>query len=64
MMRYVDPSHADMSPANPSQMCLLREKAHLKKNFSPAGETETLVPGTYYLTNVDDMFRRAYEIKA
>ena len=46
------------------QMCLLREKAHLKKNFSPAGAVETLAPGTYYLTEVDDMFRRKYEIKA
>ena len=46
------------------QMCLLREKAHLQKNFSPAGSTDDLVPGTYYLTNVDDMFRRQYSVKA
>jgi len=45
-------------------MCGLREKAHLKKNFTPAGNAETIVPGTYYLTNVDDMFRRKYEVKA
>lgn len=45
-------------------MCLLREKAHLKKNFSPAGSTETIIPGTYYLTEVDDMYRRKYDIKA
>ena len=45
-------------------MCLLREKAHLKKDFSPVGQVETITPGTYYLTNVDDMFRRKYEIKA
>jgi hydroxymethylglutaryl-CoA synthase len=45
-------------------MCLLREKAHLQKDFSPAGQVETLLPGTYYLTKVDDMFRRKYEIKA
>lgn len=46
------------------QMCSLREKAHLQKNFSPAGNPETIVPGTYYLTHVDDMFRRKYEVKA
>lgn len=45
-------------------MCLLREKAHLQKNFVPKGNPETIVPGTYYLTEVDEMFRRKYEIKA
>ena len=45
-------------------MCLLREKAHLQKNFTPAGSTDALVPGTYYLTEVDDMYRRKYDIKA
>lgn len=46
------------------EMCLLREKAHLKKDFKPVGSTDALLPGTYYLTEVDDMFRRKYEIKA
>jgi hydroxymethylglutaryl-CoA synthase len=45
-------------------MCILREHAHLKKNFKPTGNTDTLFPGTYYLTEIDDMFRRKYEIKA
>ena len=45
-------------------MCLLREKAHLKKDYRPAGNPDTLFPGTYYLTDVDDMYRRKYEIKA
>jgi hydroxymethylglutaryl-CoA synthase len=44
-------------------MCNLREKAHLKKNFKPEGSTDDIVPGTYYLTDVDDMFRRTYAIK-
>jgi hydroxymethylglutaryl-CoA synthase len=44
-------------------MCNLREKAHLQKNYTPTGKTDGLFPGTYYLTNVDDMFRRSYEIK-
>ncbi|EXJ94513.1 hydroxymethylglutaryl-CoA synthase [Capronia coronata CBS 617.96] len=46
------------------EMCMLREKAHLKKDFKPVGDVEHLLPGTYYLTEVDDMFRRKYEIKA
>ncbi|KIW08430.1 hydroxymethylglutaryl-CoA synthase [Verruconis gallopava] len=44
------------------EMCNLREKAHLQKNYTPAGATDTLFPGTYYLTHIDDMFRRTYAI--
>ena len=53
-----------VAPEVYDEMCLLREKAHLKKDFKPVGNTETLLPGTYYLTEVDDMFRRKYEVKA
>ncbi|KAF2280298.1 hydroxymethylglutaryl-CoA synthase [Westerdykella ornata] len=45
------------------EMCNLREKAHLQKDYTPVGQTETLFPGTYYLTGIDSMFRRTYEIK-
>jgi len=44
-------------------MCNLREKAHLQKGYTPQGDPSNLFPGTYYLTNVDDMFRRTYKIK-
>ncbi|KAJ5793094.1 uncharacterized protein N7503_009072 [Penicillium pulvis] len=53
-----------LTPAAYDEMCKLREHAHLQKNFKPSGSTETILPGTYYLTEVDDMFRRKYEIKA
>jgi hydroxymethylglutaryl-CoA synthase len=53
-----------VAPEVYDDMCLLREKAHLKKDFKPAGDVEHLVPGTYYLTQVDEMFRRNYDIKA
>lgn len=53
-----------VAPEMYDEMCLLREKAHLKKDFKPVGNTETLLPGTYYLTEVDDMYRRKYDIKA
>ena len=46
------------------QMCALREKAHLQKSYTPQGSPDTLFAGTYYLTGIDDMFRRTYEIKA
>ncbi|PSN67359.1 hydroxymethylglutaryl-CoA synthase [Corynespora cassiicola Philippines] len=50
-------------PQTYDDMCNLRERAHLKKNYTPEGSTDGLFPGTYYLTNVDDMFRRTYAIK-
>lgn len=45
-------------------MCGLREEAHLRKNFRPKGDPETLAKGTYYLVEVDEVFRRKYEIRA
>ncbi|KAF2425233.1 erg13, 3-hydroxy-3-methylglutaryl-CoA (HMG-CoA) synthase [Tothia fuscella] len=51
-------------PQTYDDMCNLREHAHLKKSYTPTGQVDTLFPGTYYLTNIDDMFRRAYEIKS
>ncbi|MCJ1300414.1 3-hydroxy-3-methylglutaryl coenzyme A synthase [Hypocenomyce scalaris] len=53
-----------VAPEVYDEMCLLREEAHLQKNFSPKGSPDTITKGTYYLTEVDDMFRRKYEIKA
>lgn len=41
----------------------LREAAHLQKNFKPTGSIETLTPGTYYLTEVDDRYHRTYAVK-
>ncbi|KAK4542157.1 hypothetical protein LTR36_007004 [Oleoguttula mirabilis] len=52
-----------VAPEVYDEMCNMRERAHLQKDYKPKGSPETIVPGTYYLTNVDDMFRRAYEIK-
>ena len=44
-------------------MCNLREEAHLKKNFTPQGNVDHMFPGTYYLTEIDDKFRRTYASK-
>lgn len=41
----------------------LREKAHLQKSYKPQGSIDTLVPGTYYLVEIDDKYRRLYEQK-
>ncbi|KAL4820871.1 hydroxymethylglutaryl-coenzyme A synthase C terminal-domain-containing protein [Aspergillus spinulosporus] len=53
-----------LSPSDYEAMCELREHAHLAKDFKPSGNPDTLFPGTYYLTEIDGMFRRKYEIKA
>ena len=45
-------------------MCTLREKAHLKNNYTPQGNVDNITKGTYYLVEVDEMFRRKYEVKA
>lgn len=39
-----------------------REKAHLKKDFEPQGSIDHLEKGTYYLTKIDDKFRRQYAV--
>lgn len=57
-------SRTVLAPEAYDEMCALRKQAHLQKNFKPTGSIETLQPGTYYLAEVDDMFRRHYEIKA
>lgn len=46
------------------QMCNMRKQAHLQKDYIPKGEVSTIVPGTYYLEKVDDMFKREYSVKA
>ncbi|KAI4166182.1 MAG: hypothetical protein LQ342_000068 [Letrouitia transgressa] len=55
--RVVDPQIYD-------EMCNLREKAHLQKEYTPTGNADTIVPGAYYLTGIDGMFRRQYVQKA
>lgn len=52
-----------VAPEVYDEMCNLRKKAHLQKDYKPTGEVSTIAPGTYYLENVDDMFKRFYSIK-
>ncbi|CUS23819.1 LAQU0S12e00738g1_1 [Lachancea quebecensis] len=40
----------------------LREDAHLKNGFKPKGSLEHLQSGVYYLTSVDEKFRREYAV--
>jgi len=51
-----------VAPEVYNEKCNLRKEAHLKPSYTPSGAVDTLFPGAYYLTNVDDKFRRTYEI--
>lgn len=51
------------SPAEYEAAIELREKAHLKSSFTPAGSIKQIPNGSYYLVNIDDKFRREYAIK-
>ncbi|PHH80541.1 hypothetical protein CDD80_1053 [Ophiocordyceps camponoti-rufipedis] len=50
-------------PETYDQMCELRKRAHLRKDYTPEGDVSTMTPGAYYLVKVDDMFKREYAIK-
>ncbi|KAM0185352.1 hypothetical protein ACHAPC_005212 [Botrytis cinerea] len=43
--------------------CALRKNAYGAKDFKPLGDVDSLAPGTYYLENVNDVYRRTYAIK-
>jgi len=58
------PANLNYIEINIKQYCELRKKAHLQKSFTPSGKVDTIAKGTYYLENVDEMFRRKYQIKA
>ncbi|EDO17779.1 hypothetical protein Kpol_541p22 [Vanderwaltozyma polyspora DSM 70294] len=51
------------TPQEYEQAIHLREHAHLQKNFKPTGSIDLIAEGSYYLTEVDDRFRRSYAIK-
>ncbi|KAK5987775.1 Hydroxymethylglutaryl-CoA synthase [Cladobotryum mycophilum] len=53
-----------VSPETYDEMCNLRKQAHLQKDYTPKGEVSTIASGTYYLTKVDDMFKREYKLQA
>jgi hydroxymethylglutaryl-CoA synthase len=50
-------------PETYDAMCDLRKQAHLQKDFTPKGDAATIAPGAYYLTKVDDMFKREYSVQ-
>ena len=52
------------SPKTFEQVMELREKEHNASDYEPKGDTDKgLWPGTFYLTKIDGMYRRAYTRK-
>ncbi|CAD5123315.1 DgyrCDS11673 [Dimorphilus gyrociliatus] len=49
-----------VSPSVFDKIMKLREETCHKAPYFPVGEKDCLLPGTFYLTSVDDMFRRKY----
>lgn len=64
MTKYVPKKSFERQFANSFQMCDLRKKAHLQKSYKPTGSADNIASGVYYLEEIDDMFRRKYQIKA
>lgn len=54
-------SRKKVSPAVFAETMKLRQETHHKAPYTPVGSVDTLFPGTWYLTKVDDMHRRQYE---
>lgn len=53
----------EVGPAEFEKTLTTREDTHSKRNYSPSCSEEDLFPGTYYLTSVDEKFRRTYRRK-
>jgi hydroxymethylglutaryl-CoA synthase len=41
----------------------LREEKHNIKDYKPDGPVDVLFPGTYYLEQSDDKYRRTYGVR-
>jgi len=54
-------SRQKLAPAQFEETLTLREKAIDSARFEPQGQVEGMFPGTWYLTNIDNMHRRTYD---
>lgn len=52
-----------LEPAEYEKFLQMREKAHLQKSYTPTGDVSTIAKGAYYLTGIDDKYRRTYARK-
>ncbi|KAL1140119.1 hypothetical protein AAG570_000051 [Ranatra chinensis] len=64
-LRYVHSlleSRKKVSPLEFSQIMEIREKNHHRASYSPVGDIGWLFPNTWYLKEVDESYRRTYDI--
>ncbi|CAG8596787.1 7948_t:CDS:10 [Ambispora leptoticha] len=58
-------SRVKISPEQFNEIMRLRDESHSKKDFSPVGDKSpvsgSFFEGTYYLTRIDDKWRRSYQ---
>jgi hydroxymethylglutaryl-CoA synthase len=41
----------------------LRDRLYGQKPYKPMGSTDSIAKDTYYLEEIDDMYRRKYSVK-
>lgn len=51
-----------ISPEDYTKVLADRERDHKLAPYTPTASIDALLPGTYYLTHVDEMFRRTYAV--
>lgn len=56
-------SRSKKTPQEYEEAIALREKAHLQKDYKPQGSTDYIPLNSFFLTQIDDKYRRFYEIK-
>jgi hydroxymethylglutaryl-CoA synthase len=54
-------ARVECPPSEFADAMVLRETLHNTDSFAPSSDTSSLFPGTFYLTNKDDMCRRYYQ---
>ncbi|KAL8721389.1 MAG: hypothetical protein Q9225_001936, partial [Loekoesia sp. 1 TL-2023] len=62
LMHRLEQRHIS-TPEEYDEACALRMKAYGSKSYKAVGDVASLIPGTYYLENIDEVYRRTYAIK-
>lgn len=57
-------SRSEILPEDFVKTLEIREKAYHASSYTPVGSLQSLFPGSFYLENVDKMFRRTYSRKS
>lgn len=64
-LAFVNPMlerRTNVSPEDYTKVMTDRERDHKLAPYTPTASIDLLLPGTYYLTHVDEMYRRTYAV--